>query len=99
MIFFFFFLTSAIYYSLCETKQTVIAVYWLSMFEVIANLAESCNGIENEYLLHKLNIYEYLLQKLTKVLYVAVKFIFWLRDSALHMHLLPYLKRLHFFTS
>ena len=42
------------------------------------------------------NLPEYLLQKLTKVLYSAVRFIFGLRGSALRMHMLPYLKSLHF---
>ena len=42
------------------------------------------------------NLPEYLLHKLTKVLYSAVRFIFGLRGSALRMHMLPYLKRLHF---
>ena len=36
------------------------------------------------------------LHKLTKVLYCAVRFIFGLRGSALRMHMLPYLKSLHF---
>ena len=39
---------------------------------------------------------EYLLHKLTKVLYSAVRFIFELRGSALRMHMLPYLKSLYF---
>ena len=39
---------------------------------------------------------EYLLHKLTKVLYSAVRFIFGLRGFALRMHMLPYLKSLHF---
>ena len=34
--------------------------------------------------------------KLTKVLYVEVRFIFELRGSALRMHMLPFLKNLHF---
>ena len=42
------------------------------------------------------NLPEYLLHKLTKVLYTAVRFIFGLRGSALRMHLLPYSKSLHF---
>ena len=42
------------------------------------------------------NLPKYLLHKLTKVLYSAVRFIFGLRGSALSMHMLPYLKRLHF---
>ena len=42
------------------------------------------------------NLPEYLLHKLTKVLYSAVKFIFGLRGSALLMHMLPHLKSLHF---
>ena len=42
------------------------------------------------------NLPEYLLHKLTKVLYSAVRFIFGLRGSALRMHMLPYLKSLHF---
>ena len=42
------------------------------------------------------NLPEYLLQKLTKVLYSAVRFIFGLRGSAFRMHMLPYLKSLHF---
>ena len=41
------------------------------------------------------NIPEYLLHKLTKVLYAAVRFIFGLRGSAFRMHI-PYLKSLHF---
>ena len=36
------------------------------------------------------------MHKLTKVLYSAVRFIFGLRGSALRMHMLPYLKSLHF---
>ena len=39
---------------------------------------------------------EYLLHKLTKVLYSAVSFIFGLCCSTLRMHMLPYLKSLHF---
>ena len=42
------------------------------------------------------NLPEYLLHKLTKVLYSAVRFIFRLRGSALRMHMLPYLKSLYF---
>ena len=42
------------------------------------------------------NLLEYLLHKLTKVLYSAVRFIFGLRGSALRKHMLPYLKSLHF---
>ena len=42
------------------------------------------------------NLPEYLLYKLAKVLYSAVRFIFGLRGSALRMHMLPYLKSLHF---
>ena len=42
------------------------------------------------------NLPEYLLHKLTKVLYSAVRLIFGLRGSALRMHMLPYLKSLHF---
>ena len=42
------------------------------------------------------NLPEYLLHKLTKVLYSAVRFIFGLRGSALRKHMLPYLKSLHF---
>ena len=42
------------------------------------------------------NLPEYLLHKLTKVLYSAMRFIFGLRGSALRMHMLPYLKSLHF---
>ena len=42
------------------------------------------------------NLPEYLLRKLTKVLYSAVRFIFGLRGSGLRMHMLPYLKSLHF---
>ena len=42
------------------------------------------------------NLPEYLLQKLTKVLYSAVRFIFGLHGSALRKHMLPYLKSLHF---
>ena len=42
------------------------------------------------------NLPEYLLHKLTKVLYSAVRFIFVLRGSALRMFMLPYLKSLHF---
>ena len=38
------------------------------------------------------NLSELLLHKLTKVLYLAVRFIFGLRGSALRMHMLPYLK-------
>ena len=41
------------------------------------------------------NVPEYLLHKLTKVLYAAVRFIFGLRGSALRMHMQPYMKRLH----
>lgn len=41
------------------------------------------------------NLPEYLLHKLTKVLYAAVRFIFGFRGSALRMHMLPYLKCLH----
>ena len=39
---------------------------------------------------------KYLLYKLTKVLYCAVRLIFGLCGSALRMHMLPYLKSLHF---
>ena len=42
------------------------------------------------------NLPEYLLHKLTKVLYSAVRFVFGLRGSDLGMHMLPYLKSLHF---
>ena len=42
------------------------------------------------------NLPEYLLHKLTKVLYSAVRFIFGLCGSALRKHMLPYLKSLHF---
>ena len=42
------------------------------------------------------NLPEYLLHKLTKTLYSAVRFIFGLRGSALRMNMLPYLKSLHF---
>ena len=42
------------------------------------------------------SIPECLLHYLTKVLYSAVRFIFGLRGSALSVHILPYLKRLHF---
>ena len=42
------------------------------------------------------NLPEYLLHKLTKVLYSAVRFIFGLCGSALCMHMLPYLKSLDF---
>ena len=42
------------------------------------------------------NLPEYLLHKLTKVLYSAVRFIFGLRGSALRKHMLSYLKSLHF---
>ena len=42
------------------------------------------------------NLPEYLLHKLTKVLYSAVRFIFGLRGSALRMHMQPNLKSLHF---
>ena len=43
------------------------------------------------------NLPEYLLHKLTKVLYSAVRFIFGLRGSALRKHMLPYLKSVHFY--
>ena len=39
---------------------------------------------------------EYLLRKLTKVLYAAMRFIFGFSGPALCMHMLPYLKHLHF---
>ena len=42
------------------------------------------------------NLTEYLLHELTKVLFSAVRFIFGLRGSVLRMHMLPYLKSLHF---
>ena len=42
------------------------------------------------------NLPQYLLHKLTKFLYSAVKFIFGLRGSALRMHMLLYFKSLHF---
>ena len=42
------------------------------------------------------NLPKYLLQKLTEDLHSAVRFIFGLRCSALRMHMLPYLKSLHF---
>ena len=42
------------------------------------------------------NLPEYLLHKLTKILYSAVGFIFGVCGSALRMHMLAYLKSLHF---
>ena len=43
------------------------------------------------------NLLEYLLHKLTKVLYAAVRFVFGLRGSARRSHRLPYLKNLRIF--
>ena len=42
------------------------------------------------------NLPEFLLHKLAKVLYAAVRFIFGFRGSALRMHMLPNLKSLHY---
>ena len=42
------------------------------------------------------NLPQYLLHKLTKILYVVLRFIFGLRGSTLLMHMLPYLKSLPF---
>ena len=41
------------------------------------------------------NLPEILLKKLTKVLYACVRYVFGLRGSALRLHMLPFLKRLH----
>ena len=43
------------------------------------------------------NLPEYLLHKLTKVLYAAVRFVFGLRGSARRLHMLSYLNNLHIF--
>ena len=42
------------------------------------------------------NLPAFLLRKLTKVLYAAVRFIFNMRVSRNRCHMLPYLKKLHF---
>ena len=56
---------------------------------LILSYIDYCNALYH-------NLPEYLLHKFTKVLYVAVRFIFGLGGSALRMHMLPHLKSLRF---
>ena len=53
------------------------------VYSLILSHIDYCNAL-------LYNLPEYLLHKLTKVLYSAVRFIFGLHGSTLHMHMLPY---------
>ena len=76
---------------ICQRK--IGNFFFLIFFQLVHSLILShidyCNALFY-------NLPEYLLHKLTKVLYSAVRFIFGLRGSALRKHMLPYLKSLHF---
>ena len=80
--------------SLCFFAAILLLHYarllvYIDVFLFILSYTDYCNTLFY-------NLPEYLLHKLTKVWYFAVRFMFGLRVTALRMHMQRYLKRLHF---